>query len=295
MGASLARGSVSERIYACLSRPISNDLAEKLAYRTVELERYLQLLLEVGNSGFVNALSVVMAAVQQCTLTPESGESALTRALGGKEISHASLVSTRLEGLRFSGWEFRFCDFNEAHLVNCEFIGCDFTTSSVFGTVVIGGRLEDSDFGDASLVNSLGIVQDDEIERLYDNKEIRLWLRQQQAKVRSDDLSILTEKAVPVNELLEHIFRRFYPTGSSGQHHVLETSLTKSLPSHRIAEVRQLANWLLGEQVITPGPLLRGRTTVEISPEWRADISTWMRDGDISDRIKALIASSLEQ
>ena len=233
---SLARDSANDTIQACLKRPVSSDLAEMLAYRTEQLDTCLKLLLEAQNPGFANALFVLMAAIDQGTLSPPSAEMALARAVAGKKIEHVNLTGMRLENLNFDRWTFRSCDLNETQLVDCRFLRCDFSSSAMFGTLIIEGELTGSNFGDASMVNSLGVIQDDEIERLYDNSEIRLWLLSQNAQVKADDLIIMTEDRLPANELLEHIFRRFYPRGSAAQQrHILRTSPTKSLPSHRIA------------------------------------------------------------
>ena len=138
----------------------------------------------------------------------------------------------------------------------------------------------ESEFGDAELVNNIGIIQEGQIEYIYDNAEVRLWLLSLNARVNSEDLSIVGQDPIHSNELLEHIFRRFYPKGSDyHQRHILRTSITRSLPPHRIAQVNQLANWLESELLLQDGPPLRRQQTLEISDDWRDDISIWMRDG----------------
>ena len=104
------------------------------------------------------------------------------------------------------------------------------------------------------------------------------------------------DEAIPSNELLEHVFRKFFPKGSvAQQRQVLVTSLTKSLPPHRVAEVAELADWLEREQVITPGPTFRQRRTVQISNEWRDEIAAWMREDEMSARVEDLISQSLNR
>ena len=237
-----------------------------------------------------------MASVRQGNVTRVEAEKTLVRALGNSAADHISVASLRLENLRFTDWCFHSWDFNETKLVNCEFINCNFSNASMFGTVIIDSDLAGSQFGNASLMNALGVIQDGEIEALYDNNEIRLWLLSCGARVNSDDLRIVTEEVLPSNELLEHIMRRFFPRGSDAQQRqVLVTSLTKSLPPHRVAEVSDLNDWLGREQVMVPGPTFRQRRTVQISNEWRDDIAVWMREGRIRPRVEEMISRSLER
>ena len=293
---SIENNEASPELRACLRRPISSDLAEMLSYRIHNFANYLQLFLEDRNPGFANALYILMASVGQGTVTPVEAEKTLVRTLGNSAVAHISVASIRLENLRFGDWVFDSWDFNETKLVNCEFINCDFSNASMFGTVIIDSDLASSQFGDASLMNALGVVQDGEIEPLYNNNEIRLWLLSCGARVNSDDLRILTKEVLPSNELLEHIMRRFFPRGSDAQQRqVLVTSLTKSLPPHRVAEVSDLSDWLGREQVMVPGPTFRQRRTVQISNEWRDDIAVWMREGRIRPRVEEMISRSLER
>ena len=183
--AAIKSSSASPEVRACLKRPISSDLAEMLSYRSYNLESYLSLFLEAKNPGFANALYMLMASVRQGSLTALDVEQALVRTLGSSTVDHINLASMRLESLRFTGWVFRSWNFNETTFVNCEFVNCDFSNASMFGTVIIDTELVDSEFGDASLINALGVVQDDEIEFLYDNNEVRLWLLSSGASVRS--------------------------------------------------------------------------------------------------------------
>lgn len=293
---SIARGAVPEDIRSCITRSISDGLAEMLSYRVDDLEQCLKLLLENKGSGFRNALRVLVSAVQQRSIQPSDAESVLATALGGREIQHVNLSGLRLEALDFRGWVFRSCDFNRAQLVSCNFINCNFNTSSMFGTTIIDSNLSGSDFGDARLVNSLGVIQDDQVDRLYDNREIRLWLYSESAEVHLEGLDIVTDDPIPGNQLLEHIFRKFYPRGSeTQQRHILRTSITRSLPSHRVASVNQLSAWLERERVLLPGPPLRRHQTLEISPAWRDDITAWMREEKVSPRLQKLIAQSPEE
>ena len=290
----IAQRSVTSEVRSCIRRPISNDLAEMLSYRVHNLNDYLRMFLEDKNPGVASALNILMASVRQELISADECERALLGTLETSEVEHVVLASMRLEFLRFTEWAFRSWDFNGAKLVNCEFLRCDFSSASMYGTVIIDSNLEGSTFGDANLLNSLGVVQDEEIEYLYDNNEIRLWLISNGAKVKSDDLRILTAENLPSNELLEHIFRKFYPKGSiAQQRHVQRTSLTKSLPPHRVAEVEKLVGWLVREDLFVPGPTLRQRRTLEISGEWRDDIAAWMREGLLSPRVEDLITRSL--
>ena len=291
---SIKEKSVSLEVRACLKRPISSDLAEMLSYRNHNLEDYLALLLQDKNPGVANALNILMASVRQGFLTAREGEFLLAQTLGSLEVEGVNLANARLESLQFSNWAFHSWDFNEAKLVNCEFVNCDFSRASMFGTVIIEGKVTNSNFGDANLVNSLGILQEGEIEYLYDNSEIRLWLLSSGARVKSDDLQIATEGVLPNNKLLEHIFRKFYPKGSAAQQRqVLVRSLTKSLPPHRVSEVTELIDWLGKEGVFIPGPTFRQRKSVQISNEWRDDIAAWMLDGRIVSSVEGLISRSL--
>ena len=288
--------AVSTNVRSCLRRPISSDLAEMLSYRVHNIDSYLRLILDDKNPGFANALYFLMASIRHGSLSAPDAERALARATYKLNVDHVDLSGVRLETLQFNNWTFQSWDFNEAKLVNCRFVDCDFSSASMFGTVIIDSYLAGSRFGDAGLINALGVVYEDEIEMLYDNSDIRLWLLSNGANVKSDDLKIVTDDELPSNELLEHIFRKFYPKGSiSQQRHVQVTSLTKSLPPHRSAEVMELWDWLSREQVVIAGPTLRQRKTVQISNEWRDDIASWMRDSQNSARIDDLINRSMSR
>ena len=287
---------VTDRIRASLARAVSSDLADMLAYWVEDLDQYLKVILEDVHSGFANAISVLMASIRQGILDSIEAEKVLAQAIGVSKVIRADLSNIRLEQLQFDGWTFESCNFNEAQLVRCRFKNCNFERTSMYGTTIIDTVLDGSDFGDANLVNSLGVVQGDIVDRMYDNGQIRLWLLSQNAKVKSDDLMIATDAEMPVNDLVEHIFRRFYPKGSDAQQrHVLTTSLTKSLPPHRISEVNSLVSWLMRRGVLVDGPPLRRLKTWEISRVWRDDVTAWMREDRMSDQLQELIEQSLNR
>ena len=94
---------IPEEIRACIKRPISSGLADLIAFSESTLDQQLQLILETSDSGLVNVLSVLIAAIEQQTLSADEAEATLARTLGSKEIGNADFSGMRLEGLHFNG------------------------------------------------------------------------------------------------------------------------------------------------------------------------------------------------
>ena len=244
-------------------RLLSDDLSEILAAEAAAEPQCLVLLLSESKYGVRNVLSVLNAGVRTSILGATEAEKLLADAIGSKSITDADLSGLRLEGLQFVEWSFDGCNFNDCFFTRCQFERCDFTKASWHSCTMAETSLDGSDFGDAWNVNGLGIIDGDEMDRLWDNKEIRLSLHDAGGSVRTDDLPLLEPPRVGEGsvggELVLHVFRKFFPSGSEKEpRHRKVSTFSTSLPGHRKGEIPGVIDWLTRKGVLEEGPLLRG-------------------------------------
>ena len=174
--------------------------------------------------------------------------------------------------------------------MDCRFEDCDFSTAMLFGASVFTTSLAGCEFGDASFVNALGVAHEDVVERLYDNDDIRLWLKSSGAQVNVDNLVMVRQEPPTAEEMIAHVSRKFFPRGSDAeQRHKLRTTFATSLPDHRRSDAEDLVSWLEADEVLVPGPLLRGRQTLALSDHWRDHFREWMRANHMSEQLRDLI------
>jgi len=282
-------------------RPIGNDLSEFVASRIEELTRILSLFLSDRENGVRNALAILMAAIEAAIITPSEAEDNLAIVLGGSRLD-GNLSGLRLVNLHFTGWDFASSSFNDCQLVCCEFANCKMELATFFGVLFSDTILQGSTFGAATGLNGVAVVVENrEIERLYDNREIRVWLHNLGADVKIDDLPILSEDSIstPAEDLLLHVFSKFFPTGSDNEPRFRRvTTFLTGLPPHRKEYVGRAVDWLRRHGVLVAGPTVRSREDiVGLAQEWREDIRSYTRDGVASATVRQLIgdAKSLVQ
>jgi hypothetical protein len=298
--AELASQSAMRQGIGVARRPISDDLAEFVASRKDELSVVLGLFLQDRENGLRNALTILMASMDSGVVVPTEAEAFLRSSLGGKKVD-GDLSGLRLEGLQFTGWEFGSSIFNDCHIVDCRFEDCQLEQATFFGALFSGSLLQLSRFGHAGGLNGIAVVEEGELERLFDNREIRTWLHGMGAVVDTDDLPLLQQQVLPETvggeALLVHVFSKFFPTGSDSEQRTKKVStFAKSLPPHRKEHVARALAWLRRRGVLVPGPVLSGskNETLALAQDWRDDIRSLMKETRTSDRLRGLIADSAE-
>jgi uncharacterized protein YjbI with pentapeptide repeats len=204
----------------------------------------------------------------------------------------------RLRGLQFIGWNFAGCILNDCHIVECRFQDCQLDEATFFGALFSDTSLEGSNFGSATGVNGIAIVAEQEIERLYDSRDIRMWLHGQGAIVTTDDLPLLQpqvmQEAVGGEALLIHVFSKFFPTGSDAEPRQKKAStFLTSLPPHRKEDAKRIVAWLRKRGVLVTGADFSRNDTLSLAQDWRDEIRSFMKEHQTSDRLRALIADSI--
>lgn len=279
-------------------RQLSQDLGEMLACRIKELDKYLTILLRDPRYGVRNGLSIMMAAIRLGLLNPEECERKLAAVNGGKSFTTADFSGLRFQRLLFEGWDFANCIFSEAQFTDCAFTDCNLERAllyscRIFGNVVLKG----SRFGRAAYVNGLGILDEGEIEVLYDNEDIRMWLISQGAVVETADLPLLKpteEQEIPLGrQLVIHVWSKYFPRGSDKeQRHKKVGTFATSLPAHNKRAALTAVEWLKKRGVLEDGPQLSGGRTLAISQSYRDEIRAFMRLGSPSQRITQLLTEA---
>ena len=290
-------GADSTKAIDLLRRPIPEGLLEIVCWRKDMLQGFLELFLKQKDTGLRNVLSLLSVGIETGSLSPRVAESALEGALRKKKLEHTDLSGLRFYGVRLTGWTFTDCNLNDTQWRGCAFCNCDFRGCSLFGCTVFDCDLVGSNFGRADTINGLGVVVDNQLERLYDNREIRMWLHSRGATVETQDLPLLQER-VPEEvslgrELVLHVFEKFYPRGSENeQRHRLVSAFSRSLPPHRKGELERVLEWLKRRGVIEPGPLLQRNETLALATSYRGDVRSFMRQNVASSRISSLLTEA---
>lgn len=277
-------------------RPIGDDLADFLASRKTDLPVVFSLFLLDRENGLRNVLTILMASLEGGVMVPAEAEALLESALGGKKMD-GDLSGLRLQNLQFVGWDFGSSIFNDCHIVNCRLEDCQLEHATFFGALFSDTIFRGSRFGSAIGLNGIAVVADDEVERLYDSREIRMWLYGLDAVVATDDLPLLEHAQLPESAegaiLLTHIFSKFFPTGSDAEQRQKKIStFVTSLPPHRKEHVSRAVVWLRRRGILVPGPDFSRNETLSLAQDWRDDVRSLMKDNRSSDKMKGLIADS---
>lgn len=290
LGEVIATSGNGSKVNNLIRRPLSEELAEIISCHYNELDKWISLIIKDKECGPRNSLSILISTIRSGFIDNKKAENILSRVITSKEINGANFSGFRFEKLLFKEWKFPLCNFNDSQWVDVIFKDCDFSDSYLYSCTIFKAQLDGSNFGEAFNVNRLGVIEDAEIERLYDNKEIRLWLHNKGAKVKTDDISVLkTSAPIPTlnNELLQHTFSKFFPRGSDSEQRLRkEITFFNSLPSHQHEKEGVILEWLKKRGVLVVGAV---GETLGIHPDYRNEIKSFMKKGEISSKIKKLL------